>query len=99
LHHISLRLFFNEGRINMKAEGQRRLIGRDELRRRVPYSMVHLWRLEQRGDFPKRIPIGENRVAWDEAEVDQWIADRIRSGRKIQSPSRKRRQASEGEYD
>jgi prophage regulatory protein len=68
----------------------RRLIRRDELKRRVPYSLTHVWRLEQRGEFPKRIVIGENRVAWDEAEVDAWVEARIRAGKdkKIVSPRR-----------
>jgi predicted DNA-binding transcriptional regulator AlpA len=44
--------------------------------------------LEREGQFPKRIVIGENRVAWDEAEVDAWIEARIRAGRdkKLASP-------------
>jgi prophage regulatory protein len=67
---------------------RRRLIRRDELKRRVPYSLTHVWRLEQQGEFPRRITIGENRVAWDEAEVDAWIEARIRAGKdkKIASP-------------
>jgi len=43
--------------------------------------MSHIWRLEQRDGFPKRIPIGENRIAWDEAEVNAWIESRIRAGK------------------
>jgi prophage regulatory protein len=67
---------------------RRRLIRRDELKRRVPYSLTHVWRLEQQGEFPRRITIGENRVAWDEAEVEAWIEARIRAGKdkKIASP-------------
>jgi prophage regulatory protein len=66
----------------------RRLIRRDELKRRVPYSLTHVWRLERRGQFPKRIVIGENRVAWVEAEVEAWLEARIRVGRdrKLASP-------------
>jgi prophage regulatory protein len=66
----------------------RRLIRRDELKRRVPYSLTHVWRLERKGQFPRRIVVGENRVAWDEAEVDAWIEGRIRVGRdkKLASP-------------
>jgi predicted DNA-binding transcriptional regulator AlpA len=77
-------------------KGSRRLIGRSELQRRVPYSMTHIWRLEQRDvdPFPKRIAVGENRIAWDEAAVDQWIEARIRSSRKIASPSRQRKPAA-----
>lgn len=29
------------------------------------------------GTFPDPVPIGRNSVAWLEAEVDQWIADRL----------------------
>jgi len=67
---------------------QRRLIRRDELQRRVPYSLIHIWRLEQRGEFPCRIPIGPNRVAWDSDAVDEWIANRIRTAGKIAPPRR-----------
>jgi prophage regulatory protein len=68
----------------------RRLISGAEVRRRVPLSNVQLWRLEKRGEFPRRIAISENRSAYDEAEIDEWIEDRIRNRarRKIPSPSR-----------
>jgi prophage regulatory protein len=33
--------------------------------------------LEVRGEFPRRIPIGERSVAWSEAEVRQWQLDRL----------------------
>lgn len=49
----------------------------DEVRTRVPYSRVHLYRLEEQGDFPKRKRIGANRVAWVRAEVEQWLAERM----------------------
>ena len=64
----------------------RRLISSAEVDNRVPYSRTHRWRLEQRDEFPKRVTIGQNRVAWWEDEIGQWIADRIRAGRKIASP-------------
>jgi prophage regulatory protein len=43
----------------------------------VPYSNVHLLRLERCGKFPRRFNIGDNRVAWLEADVDLWIRDRV----------------------
>jgi prophage regulatory protein len=51
----------------------------DEL---IPYSQNHLRRLEAKGQFPKRIRIGENRIAWLKDEVDSWIEERVnaRSG-------------------
>src|SRR5215469_16148856 len=75
----------------------RRLIRRDELKRRVPYSLTHVWRLERRGQFPKRIVIGENRVARDEAEVDALIEARIRAGKDTKLASPRKAAAAAGE--
>ena len=30
----------------------------------VPYSASHIWRLERAGEFPQRVRLGGNRVAW-----------------------------------
>jgi prophage regulatory protein len=56
------------------------LIRRTELRRRVPYSDVHIWRLERDGQFPHRVQLGPHTVAWYEDEVEAWCASRIRAG-------------------
>lgn len=48
-----------------------------EIRARIPYSLNHLRRLEVQGEFPKRVRIGANRVAWLRTEIDQWIAERV----------------------
>jgi prophage regulatory protein len=56
------------------------LIPRAEVRRRVPYSDVHIWRLERAGLFPHRVQVGPNRVAWHEDEIEEWCASRIRAG-------------------
>lgn len=50
-----------------------RFIGRKEIRGLVPYSVQHLLVLEHAGTFPKRIRIGENRSAWLEREVQDWL--------------------------
>jgi prophage regulatory protein len=46
----------------------------------IPYSRRHIDRLEAAGKFPKRVPVGERRVAWVasefEAYVDSLIAKR-----------------------
>lgn len=43
----------------------------------IPYSFQHIARLEAAGKFPKRIQLGQNRVAWLMAEVEAWIEGRI----------------------
>jgi prophage regulatory protein len=55
-----------------------KLLPYDDLRSRgIPYSKVQIWRLEKRGDFPRRVPLGPGRHAWAEDEVDSWIRSRI----------------------
>jgi prophage regulatory protein len=53
------------------------LVFAPEIGARIPYSRNHLRRLEAQGEFPKRVRIGANRVAWLRTEIDQWIAERV----------------------
>jgi prophage regulatory protein len=43
----------------------------------IPYSPQHIARLEAAGKFPKRIQLGQNRVAWLLKEVEEWLDERI----------------------
>jgi prophage regulatory protein len=57
-----------------------RLLTFDELRDHgVPFHRSHIHRLEAKGKFPKRVPIGDFRVGWVEEEVDDYVAGRIKS--------------------
>ena len=53
-----------------------RLLGYRELRNYVPYSRVHIYRLELDGKFPRRVQIGPARVGWSWLEVQDWIEAR-----------------------
>ena len=53
-----------------------RLIDVKERRLLVPYSDMHIWRLEREGKFPRRIRIGPNRVSWRLSEVLAWIDEK-----------------------
>lgn len=53
-----------------------RIITRKELRRLVPYTPQHIWRLERLQKFPKRVPIGKRRVGWWLHEVMAWLKER-----------------------
>lgn len=55
-----------------------RLLRLPEILRRVPYSEAHIWRLEQAGKFPRRAHLGANRVAWVEAEINDWVDECLR---------------------
>jgi prophage regulatory protein len=45
----------------------------------IDFSKPQLWRLWKAKKFPAPIKIGKARNAWVEAEVDAWIAERIRA--------------------
>lgn len=53
------------------------LVRSSELAVIVPYSLNHIRRLEDAGQFPKRIRVGANRVGWVRGEVEQWLNDRM----------------------
>lgn len=55
------------------------LISKKELIKKVLYSGQHIGRLERAGKFPRRVKLGENRVGWVRAEIDAWIAKRMRA--------------------
>jgi prophage regulatory protein len=56
-----------------------KLLAYDDLKpaKGIAYSKVSLWRLEKRGEFPKRVPLGRGRHGWAEHEIDEWISSRI----------------------
>ena len=53
-----------------------RIIDRRERRQLIPYSDVHILRLERAGRFPARIQLGPSRVGWSELELFEWIEAR-----------------------
>jgi prophage regulatory protein len=56
----------------------RQLVSKKDLKTiGIPYSFQHIARLEKAGHFPKRIQLGQCRVAWCYKEVSEWIAERI----------------------
>jgi prophage regulatory protein len=54
-----------------------KLLSKKAVREKVLYSPAHIARLEQAGQFPKRVRLGQGRVGWVEQEVEDWIAARI----------------------
>lgn len=54
-----------------------RMLSKKQVRELVLYSPQHIDRLEKAGKFPKRVPLGPNRVGWIESEVIDWLKQRI----------------------
>jgi prophage regulatory protein len=66
-----------------------RLLDWQQLKLIVPYSRVHVGRLEAAGRFPRRLLIGDNRIGWRSDEIDLWIESLQRA--KPPSPARARK--------
>ncbi len=64
--------------MNSSQSGEDRIISAAERRHLVPFSDMHIWRMEKADKFPKRIRLGPNRVGWSHAEVMDWIEARKR---------------------
>ena len=53
-----------------------RMLRYPQVRERVALSRSTIWRLIQRGDFPKPIRLAGNAVGWREDLVDRWLRQR-----------------------
>ena len=54
-----------------------RILSKRQVKELVLYSRQHIARLEKAGQFPKRVPLGPNRVGWVEREVLDCIAEHL----------------------
>ena len=53
-----------------------RYLRQPEVLARVGVSWITIYRWEKRGEFPRRRHIGRRAVAWVEAEIDDWCAQK-----------------------
>lgn len=67
------------------------VINRKQLLKKVPLCERAILDMEKRGDFPKRFAVTARLVAWDLAEVDDWIARQHAAGLQQPPPGAKRR--------
>jgi prophage regulatory protein len=62
------------------------LINRKTLLAMIPLSDRAIFNMEKRGEFPRRIALTSRNVAWDLAEVEEWIESRKQSGEQAERP-------------
>ena len=52
----------------------------------IPLAERTIYNMEQRGEFPRRIVLTSRNVAWDLAEIEEWIEVRKSSGTQARRP-------------
>lgn len=62
------------------------LINRKKLLAMIPLAERTIYNMEQRGEFPRRIALTSRNVAWDLAEIEEWIEVRKSSGTQAARP-------------
>ena len=70
----------------MQATTSKTLINRKKLLAMIPLSERTIFNMEQRGEFPRRIALTSRNVAWDLAEIEEWIEARKSSGTQAMRP-------------
>jgi prophage regulatory protein len=53
-----------------------RYISQQELLTLIPFTRQHVARLEAAGRFPKRIQLGDRKIAWKLSAVRAWLDER-----------------------
>jgi prophage regulatory protein len=56
-----------------KRTGRRLLTFADLKARGIPWTRMHIGRLEAAAKFPQHIDLGENSIAWFEDEIDDFL--------------------------
>ncbi|MDX8494625.1 AlpA family transcriptional regulator [Mesorhizobium sp. VK22B] len=70
-----------------------RFISMAEVIDRVSFSKTHIYRKIAAGTFPRPVPLGPQKVAFLEREIDEWIADRIDARAAGEGTERRRHRA------
>jgi prophage regulatory protein len=65
-------------------EAEKKLLRLPEVLGCTGLSRSGLYQMIKAEDFPSQVPLGTRAVAWDSAEVQAWIADRISRARPAQ---------------
>ena len=57
---------------------ERRILRLEEVEAKSGFKRAHIYNLMKKRQFPQALRLGVRAVGWDSAEVEQWIADRLK---------------------
>ncbi len=55
----------------------RKALRQTQVIEKIGVSKTHLYRLIQKGDFPKSHKLSERVSVWNECEIDEWLAEKF----------------------
>lgn len=58
------------------SDSQDRILRAHEVQQIVGLSRSTIWRLEGKGDFPARVPLGTGSIGWLKSDIETWIKSR-----------------------
>jgi prophage regulatory protein len=67
--------------MDTNANAEIALLRLPDVKRLTGLSRSSIYALAARGEFPRPISLGRRSVAWVDAEISQWVSDRIRAAR------------------
>jgi prophage regulatory protein len=53
------------------------ILDEDGVQKATSLSRSTRWRMERRGQFPKRVRLSPGRVGWHQSEIEAWICSRV----------------------
>ena len=71
-----------------------RFISMAEVIDRVSFSKTHIYRKIASGTFPRPVPLGPQKIAFLEQEIEQWMAERLRARAAGEGAEERRERAS-----
>lgn len=60
------------------AHTELRILRRTDVEKKTGLKRAYIYQLMSEGKFPKSVRLGIRAVGWDAAEIDQWIAERLK---------------------
>lgn len=74
-----------------------RFISTAEVLDRVCLSKTHLYRKINAGEFPRPVPLGPQKVAFLESEIEEWMVGRLRAREEEEGAEERRERAHRAE--
>ena len=78
LHHLLNNVTGNPPQAPAKQSNdtQDRILRAHEVKQIVGISRSTIWRLERKGQFPARLPLGTGSVGWLKSDIESWVNSR-----------------------